>query len=209
MISTPDPVSGEFQVKQISRPRPTTDSRISVDIRELFRHIGGNAGGRALYRWNSDRVGQVPVATLFALASPALVKVTHVGGTMPEETLDVTYTPCRYGGQRAWFLCTKLGCGKRVAILYEHPRGFRCRHCCQLDYKSHRERSYDRMLRRSRRIRARVAGGVNLTENFPPRPKGMHWATYDRLLQSEAALWGEISSAAPDRLRSRGVSRHR
>jgi hypothetical protein len=204
MISTPDEVSGNPRTKRVGRPRPTTDSRISVDIRELFRHIGGNTGGRALYRWNSARGDQVPVATLFMLASPVLVKVTHVGGAMPEETLDVTYTPCRYGGRRAWFQCTKLGCGKRVAILYDHPRGFRCRHCCQLDYKSHRERSYDRMLRRSRRLRARVGGGANLTENFPPRPKGMHWATYERLLRSEAALWGEISSAAPDRLRSGG-----
>jgi hypothetical protein len=203
MISTPDPVSGNLRPKRVGRPRPTTDTRIAVDIRELFRHIGGSTGGKVLYRWNSERGGQVPVATLFALASPVLVKVTHVGGAMPEETLDVAYTPCRYGGRRAWFLCTKLGCGKRVAILYDHPRGFRCRHCCQLDYQSHRERSYDRMLRRSRRLRARVGGGVNLSENFPARPKGMHWATYERLLRSEAALWGEISSAASERLHGR------
>jgi hypothetical protein len=209
MISTPDYVAEEIRTKRVGRPRPTTDSRIAVDIRELFRHIGGSTGGKVLYRWNSERGGQVPVATLFALASPVLVKVTHVGGAMPEETLDVAYTPCRYGGRRAWFLCTKLGCGERVAILYQHPRGFRCRHCCQLDYQSHRERSYDRMLRRSRRLRTRVGGGANLTETFPARPKGMHWATYERLLRSEAALWGEITRAAPDRVRGRGLSRHR
>lgn len=208
MISTSEQVSGNLRPKRVGRPRPTTDTRISVDIRELFRHVGGNMGGKALYRWNSGG-GEAPVATLFALASPVLVKVTHVGGAMPEETLDVAYTPCRYGGRRAWFRCTKLGCGKRVAILYQHPRGFRCRHCCQLDYQSHRERSYDRMLRRSRRLRARVGGGANLSEIFPPRPKGMHWATYERLLRSEAALWGEISSAASDRVSSRGLSRHR
>ena len=208
MISTPDQVSGNLRPKRVGGPRPTTDTRISVDIRELFRHIGGNTGGRAMYRWNRGG-GEAPVATLFALASPVLVKVTHVGGAMPEETLDVGYTPCRYGGRRAWFLCTKLGCGKRVAILYQHPRGFRCRHCCGLDYQSHRERAYDRTLRRSRRLRARAGGGVNVVNLFPPRPKGMHWATYERLLRSEAALWGEISSAAPDRLRSRGLSRDR
>jgi hypothetical protein len=201
MISTPDQISGNLRPKRVGRPRPTTDTRIAVDIRELFRHIGGNTGGRALYRWN--RGGEAPVATLFALASPVLVKVTHVGGAMPEETLDVAYTPCRYGGRRAWWLCTRLGCGKRVAILYQHPRGFRCRHCCQLDYQSHRERSYDRMLRRSRRIRARVGGGANLTETYPPRPKGMHWATYERLLRSEAALWGEIAGTAAERLQGR------
>lgn len=196
MISTPDYVSEEIRTKRVGRPRPTTDTRIAVDIRELFRHIGGNVGGKALYRWNSNRVGQVPVATAFTLTSPEVVTVTNLGGAMPNETLDVTYTPCRYGGRRAWFLCTKLGCGKRVAILYDHPRGFRCRHCCNLDYKSHRERAYARMLRRSRRIRARVGGDVNLVNLFPPRPRGMHWATYERLLRAEAALWGEISSAA-------------
>lgn len=208
MISTPDYVSEEIRAKRVGRPRPTTDSRIAVDVRELFRLIGGNTGGKALYRWNRDG-GEAPVATLFALTSPVLVKVTHVGGAMPEETLDVAYTPCRYGGRRAWFRCTKLGCGKRVAILYQHPRGFRCRHCCQLDYQSHRERAYDRTLRRSRRLRARVGGGVNLVNLFPPRPRGMHWATYERLLRSEAALWGQITSAASDRVRGKGLSQHR
>jgi hypothetical protein len=200
MISTAGPVFSEFQTKRISRPRPTTDTRIAVDIRELFRHIGGSTGNKVLYRWNSNRGGQVPVATAFTLTSPELITVTNLGGAMPNETLDVVYSSCHLGGRRPWFMCTKLGCGKRVAILYEHPRGFRCRACCGLDYRSHRERPYDRMLRRSRHIRAKVGGGVNLVNVFPPRPKGMHWATYARLLRSEAALWGEISSAASERL---------
>lgn len=183
-------------------PKPTTDTRIAVDVREVFRHVGGKVGGKVLYKWNSTRVGEMPVATLFKLTSPVLVTVKHTDGAMPDETLEVTYTPCRYGGRRAWFLCTKLGCGKRVAILYDHPQGFRCRNCCRLDYQSHRERNWDRKLRRSRHLRAKVGGGVNLIEPFPPRPKGMHWATYDQLLRSEAALWGEISSAAAERMKN-------
>jgi len=203
MISTPDEFLEKSRPKRVGRPRPTTDTRLAVDIREVFRSIGGNVGGRVLYRWNSNRVDDVPVATLFSLTSPVLIRVTHIAGAMPEETLDVVYTACRYGGRRAWFLCTKLGCGKRSAILYDTPKGFRCRHCCNLDYQSHRERHWDRLLRRSRHIRAKVSGGVNLVEAFPPRPKGMHWVTYDRLLWSEAALWGVIADAAPKRLVSR------
>ena len=129
MISTPAPVSDSLRPKRVGRPRPTTDTRIAVDIREVFRSIGGNVGGKVLFRWNSNRVGQLPVATAFTLTSPELVTVTNLGGLMPDETLDVVYTPCHIGGRRAWFACTKLGCGKRVAILYDHPRGFRCRHC--------------------------------------------------------------------------------
>ena len=200
MISTPDHVSVKSPPKREGRPRPTTDTRISVDIREIFRSVYGNVGGKVLFRWNSDRTDEVPVATLFSLSSPILIRVTHLGGDMPEEALDVVYTACRYGGRRAWFLCTKLGCGKRSAILYDTPKGFRCRHCCDLDYRSHRERQWDRMLRRSRHIRAKVGGGANLIEAFPARPKGMHWATYDKLLAAEGRLWGEISSAASERL---------
>lgn len=201
MISTQLPSQGISQENEFALPRPTTDSRIAVDIRELFRSIGGTIGGQALYRWNSKRHGEVPETSLFELVSPAMVTVTHVGGSMPAQSLDVTYTACRHGGNRAWFLCPKLGCGKRVAILYDTPNGFRCRDCCDLDYRSHRERPWDRMLRRSRRIRAKVQGGANLIEAFPPKPKGMHWATYDRLLCSEAALWGEIKTAASERFK--------
>lgn len=200
MISTPPPLRDKSCAQMPGFPRPTTDTRIAIDIRELFRSTGGNVGGKVLYRWNSERLGEVPEATFITLTSPAQITVTHLGSLMPGEILDITYTACRQGGRRAWFLCTRVGCGKRVAILYGTLKGFRCRHCCDLDYRSHRERSWDRMLRRSRRIRAKVSGGANLVEAFPPKPKGMHWATYDRLLRSEAALWGEISSAASTRL---------
>ena len=201
MISTQQPAQDFSRENEFGSPRPTTDTRIAVDIRELFRTVGGTVGGQARYLWNRKRLGEVPENSLFELVSPALVTVTHVGGSMPSESLDVTYTACRHGGNRAWFLCPKIGCGKRVAILYDTPKGFHCRHCCNLDYRSHRERTWDRMLRRSRRIRAKVKGGANLIEAFPPKPKGMHWATYDRLLRSEAALWGEIRTAASERFK--------
>ncbi len=201
MISTPQATEDILQSNEVGAPRPTTDTRIAVDIRELFRSIGGTVGGQVLYHWNSKRFDEVPETSIFELLSPALVTVTHVGGSMPAEGLDVTYTACRHGGNRAWFLCQNIGCGKRVAILYDTPKGFRCRHCCDLDYRSHRERAWDRMLRRSRRIRAKVNGGSNLIEAFPPKPKGMHWATYDRLLRSESALWGEIRTAASERFK--------
>lgn len=183
--------------------KASTDFELSVDIREVIRCIGGMVGGRVLFRWNSRR-GDMPVATAFMLNAKNLLSAKHVGGNLPNEVFDLTYTRCHLGGQRAWFYCSRIGCGRRVAVLFDTTKGFRCRHCAHFVYQSTRERSYDRMLRRSRRLRARVGGGVNLTENFPSRPKGMHWATYERLFRSEAALWGEISSAAPDQVRGRG-----
>jgi hypothetical protein len=186
-------------------PRPTTESRLAFDIREFFRAASGNTGFRALYRWNRACVGDLPVATLFVLKSPVLIEVKHVGGTLPNELLDVVYTPCRYGGRRAWLMCSRIGCGRRAGIVYDTAKGFRCRHCANLDYASHRERSWDRSLRRSRRLRMKLGGGTNLLENFPAKPKFMHWETYHRMLDNEASIWGGIRNNTVMRLKQHKV----
>jgi hypothetical protein len=49
-------------------------------------------------------------------------------------------TPCRFGGERYWFICplTKNGtyCGKRVGALYGIGKWFGCRHCADIIYSS-------------------------------------------------------------------------
>lgn len=55
--------------------------------------------------------------------------------------INLTSTPCRYGGRRWWFKCTAskngLYCGRRVATLHLAPGGkyFACRHCYNLTYQ--------------------------------------------------------------------------
>jgi hypothetical protein len=199
MISTPG------RKKPHTGPRKaTTDTRLSIDIREFMRGIHGNVGGKTLYRWNSPR-NDMPVATLFRLTGRNQVSVKHVAGSLPDEVLDLIYTGCNLGGRRAWFVCSRIGCGRKAAILYDTPKGFRCRHCARLIYQSTREREYDRLLRRARRVRFKAGGGNNLLEDFPERPKGMHWETYDRLHEQEAILWGPICERAEKRL---GNQRH-
>jgi hypothetical protein len=59
-----------------------------------------------------------------------------------EYRVELTRTPCAYGGGRYWFLCplTKDGvyCGNRVGKLYLPRRGrfFGCRECYDLTYES-------------------------------------------------------------------------
>lgn len=54
--------------------------------------------------------------------------------------IPLTTTPCRYGGNRYWFICPwyKNGayCGRRVASLYKDGDYFACRHCYELTYSS-------------------------------------------------------------------------
>ena len=54
--------------------------------------------------------------------------------------IQLTTTPCNYGGKRYWFICplNKDGvlCNKRVAMLYKGGDYFGCRHCYNITYKS-------------------------------------------------------------------------
>jgi hypothetical protein len=59
--------------------------------------------------------------------------------------VNLTTTPCNFGGVRYWFVCplSKGGvyCGRRVAKLYKAPGAsyFGCRHCYDLSYQSRNE----------------------------------------------------------------------
>ena len=104
------------------------------------------------------------------------------GGEWKDEVYRVAldWTQCNYGGMRAWFRCPAERCGRRVAILYGGGI-FACRHCYQLAYESQREPAYSRALSRAQAIRMRLGGSASMGEPFPPKPKGMHWSTYQRL----------------------------
>ncbi len=55
-------------------------------------------------------------------------------------SFTLTSTPCYFGGQRYWFICTadKDGepCGKRAGVLYLINDIFACRRCHDLAYES-------------------------------------------------------------------------
>lgn len=85
-----------------------------------------------------------------------------------------------FGGERAWFLCPRPGCGRRVATLWGGAMFF-CRHCQGLAYESQNETAHSRALSRVQAIRVKLGGEPGLIHDFPDKPKGMHWRTYDRL----------------------------
>jgi hypothetical protein len=64
-----------------------------------------------------------------------------------EEPVPLEWTPCNFGGERPWFVCPGVACGRRVAVLYGAGKYFLCRHCYDLRYESQREDKGDRALR--------------------------------------------------------------
>ena len=92
-------------------------------------------------------------------------------------TVQLTWTPCHFGGHRPWFLCPR--CGRRVGKLYAGGKYFLCRHCYDLAYQSQRESYADRLLRRAWKLRAKL--GLKPWEPIVEKPPRMHWKAFLRL----------------------------
>jgi hypothetical protein len=149
--------------------RRTVEQTCSLDINELRRsgYVGKPPGswwvarnilfqrGFAPRHWNDDAI------------------------TLDAQTLRITYVPWHFGGRRAYFLC---GCGRRVGTLFA-PRGrpWRCRHCYDLTYATRQAAPHHRRIIQAQKIRQRLGGSASLLEDFPPKPKGMHWKRYNHL----------------------------
>jgi hypothetical protein len=94
-----------------------------------------------------------------------------------EQRVAIEWTPCRFGGERPWFVCSAASngvyCGRSVTKLYGVGRLFACRHCYRLAYASQQESSHQRGLGKSQKIRMRLGGSPNMLEAFPEKPKGI------------------------------------
>ena len=91
---------------------------------------------------------------------------------------------------RAALVCVFF-CGRRVTKLYGAGRLFACRHCYRLAYASQQEAAHQRGLGKSQKIRMQLGGSPNMLEEFPDKPKGMHWRTYEG--------WRRVHDAAEER----------
>jgi hypothetical protein len=117
-------------------------------------------GRRAGWQWTRD--GET-VASIQMRAEQDCVFLIYRHRSGDAEWKDEQYPvrivrmPCNLGGERPWFICPAVGCGRRVAILYGGVI-FACRHCYRLAYPSSREDAGDRATRRADRLRARWAG---------------------------------------------------
>jgi hypothetical protein len=98
----------------------------------------------------------------------------------------IEWSQLRYG-YRPWFLCP--GCDMRSGRLY--AKGWKCRTCIGLRYRSQRDlpkagpwRDHRRRLSRARAIRRRLGQPDGwLGSEIPSSPAGMHGRTYMLLIQ--------------------------
>jgi hypothetical protein len=118
-----------------------------------------------------------------------------------EYPVSLDWTPCNYGGRRAWFRCPAAGCGRRVALLYLGNAGiFACRHCYQLAYECERENTDDRATRQADKIREHLGWDAGILNLKGGKPKGMHWRTFERLDARHDAFVGVSLAGMAKRL---------
>src|SRR5260370_4489196 len=64
------------------------------------------------------------------------------------QRVAIAWTPCRFGGERPWFVCSVTAngvyCGRSVTKLYGAGRLFACRYCYRLTYASQQESAHRR-----------------------------------------------------------------
>jgi hypothetical protein len=173
--------------------KTTVEECRSLDVRRLHREGQLQPGHRFSWSWSRAGRQTASIAGVVLGASRpewVVLMFRHRGGPSAEwedvqQPVALEWTPCNFGGERPWFICSGVvngvRCGRKVAVLHAAGKWFLCRHCYDLGYETQREDKTYRAFRRAQKIRERLGGSANMTESFPEKPKGMHRRTYERL----------------------------
>lgn len=178
--------------------KSTVEGCRSIDVMEWHRLGYIRSPGRFSYAWtrSGERLASINVQ-IQRNAVTLKYQIRSYGEDWRdvEQRVPIAWTPCRFGGERPWFTCSVSAngvyCGRSVIKLYGAGRLFACRRCYQLAYASQQEPARLRALRKSQKIRMRLGGSSNMLEDFPGKPKGMHWRTYER--------WSRVHDLAKER----------
>jgi hypothetical protein len=173
--------------------KSTVEGYWSLDVRQWHRDGLLRPMLRYVVTWR-NREGKETASLGVTTLHDGVELSYRYNGDPQRYRILVTWTPCPYGGRRPWFLCPNMACRRRVAKLYLRGGHFRCRACHRLAYASQRESRCYQAMNRAHKIQQRLGGCPGFAYPFPPKPKGMHWRTYDRwqLRFNEAvqADWG-------------------
>lgn len=151
--------------------RLKTSSCLRLDVRHLARE---KSLGRSYVVWSWSSGGaQASTIGIRGQGRESVRLEFWRDGRDCEQTIRLGYTPCPLGGERVWFSCP--GCGGRCAVVYLRGTRFACRKCQRLSYPSQSEDVTGRAWRAQQKLERRLGPEC-------ARPKGMHAATYGRLL---------------------------
>ena len=166
--------------------KPKAEHMKRLDLASLRRDGSLRSGTASKIGWScSDQDAGSIGAIARGDALRLMYRVSSRDGSWydVDETVQLAWTKAQFGGERVWFLCP--GCARRCRVLFGGAR-FRCRGCHGLRYSSQAETRADRASRGMWKVVRRLDPRTDFND-LPPKPKGMHWRTYERLAERYAA----------------------
>jgi hypothetical protein len=157
-----------------------------LDLVRLRRDGALRSGAASTLRWScgGEETGSIGIVTT-GDALRLIYRARNGDGCWfdVDEMVRFHVTKPAFGGERLWFACP--GCSRRCQVLFGGAR-FRCRRCHGLRYSSQAETRADWATRAMFKIVRQLDPTAEFND-LPPKPKGMHWRTYERLAERYAA----------------------
>ncbi len=165
--------------------RSTTGDLRRFAVHEIAAYGLKLRGASFGWHWSRDGKTQASIGASVQGGeySATLVLDYTLNGSPVTQRIRLAASPCRFGGVRWLAICPNTG--RRVAHLYIGASGAFSRHAYGLAFDSQRECALDRSLRRRGKALAKLKTDDPM---LTPRPKGMHFRTYERLLEE---VWRE------------------
>lgn len=172
----------------------TTDDALALDVRTLHRDSDVRRHAIVVVRWSRGPY-ESSVGVTFLAGDGVRVFYQDRTDQAITEHIAIEWTPCNYGGARPWWCCPR--CGGRCAIVYGHP--FACRRCANLSDRSSRSDAFTRARDKNHGLRRQIGWADGEWE--PPKPKGMHWQTWERRIvecrEAEEAMLRALRALPP------------
>ena len=172
------------------RQRVNLQEGLGLNINRLIRRrfiAPSRASGPSWLTWSYTYTQErIATATLTSdLSEPPCGWVRIRVGSL-DQTIQVVRQDRQFGGGQWYFICPYTDCQCSAIWLPNGADKFGSRHAWrrQVAYGSQFQSRHDRALATAQAIRARLGGPdwAGIDEFDPPKPKGMRWRTYNRLI---------------------------
>ncbi len=141
----------------VAKRKTTTELCMSISASSLKKYGFFEENKTGIITWTNDfseLIGTVKIQSFVSSnGNKTRIEVSTEGFVTSRQKIELTKTPCNYGGWRYWFECpvVKDGvyCGNRITKLFLPPatKFFGCRECYDLTYEScQKSHKYDRII---------------------------------------------------------------
>ncbi len=177
------------------RQRVRLQDGLRLDLNSLVRqelvHPGSKRNGtiRWAYRNSNNEIasGRITADTTDGRRGRLRLELGEL-----DQWIELVALARHYGGQQWYFLCPQTG--RRASVLWKPPgaRSFACRQAWgrQVAYGSQFQSPYRRASSAAQDIQRRLREEPYIPlvgDELPPRPKGMHRRTYDKIVRRHEA----------------------